>query len=322
MIFEIFKKTDAYRSFIKDAESGAAHAYLFECADEYFLRDFIKIISAALFGAAPSSRTERLVLAEQYADFEIYPNATIPALGVDFAKQVAEKCHLKPLENSRKLIAISGAQDMTAAAQNKLLKILEEPPGQTIFLLGAASAERLLPTVKSRLKKVVFKGFTNGDITSFLQSKGISQDRAQAAAAISGGAAGIALMAAESQNFQAVTELCLEIASGKADLANAGCYSRQISQLGEQAALALSVLKAYFWDILLISLGKGKDIANKTHITHFEQGALTYARAALINAIESVSQAEENLRYNANLSMQAEKLVLEILKGKHKWQRL
>lgn len=322
MIFEIFKKTDTYRSFIRDTENGAAHAYLFECADEYFLRDFVKIISAALLGASPSSRTERLVLAEQYTDFEIYPNAIIRTLGVDFAKQVAENCHLKPLENSRKLIAVSSAQDMTAAAQNKLLKVLEEPPAHTIFLLGATSAERLLPTVKSRLKKVALRGFSTDDIVKFLQNKGFSADKAESAAAISGGAAGSALSAAESQNFQEITEICLEIVSGRLTLEDALDVARKITQFGEQAALALNILKAYFSDTLQLSLGRAEIIINKTHIKYFEHGVLAYKKAALINAIESISEAEENLRYNANLSMQAEKLMLEILKGKHRWQRL
>jgi DNA polymerase-3 subunit delta' len=61
-----------------------------------------------------------------------------------------EWIYRKPFEGGYKAVVISGADRMVEAAQNKLLKAIEEPPDKTVFLLSADAGKNILPTVLSR----------------------------------------------------------------------------------------------------------------------------------------------------------------------------
>lgn len=77
-----------------------------------------------------------------------------PSLGIDDIKKMQEKAFLKPLKGSHKTVVIKGAEMLTIPAQNALLKILEEPPQNTIMILASTTAYDLLPTILSRVSLV------------------------------------------------------------------------------------------------------------------------------------------------------------------------
>ena len=69
---------------------------------------------------------------------------------VELIRKYRADVYIKPNEGLRKVYLIPRAMDMNAAAQNALLKVIEEPPDYAAFLLLTDSAERLLPTIRSR----------------------------------------------------------------------------------------------------------------------------------------------------------------------------
>ena len=69
---------------------------------------------------------------------------------IDQIRQVTSDAVIMPNEAGRKVYLIREADRMNIAAQNALLKALEDPPGHACFILCAAAADALLPTVRSR----------------------------------------------------------------------------------------------------------------------------------------------------------------------------
>ncbi len=69
---------------------------------------------------------------------------------VDAVREIAPFVYRKAFEGGWKAVLILQADKMTDQAQNALLKVLEEPPDDTIFVLGAADSKYLLPTILSR----------------------------------------------------------------------------------------------------------------------------------------------------------------------------
>lgn len=69
---------------------------------------------------------------------------------VDESKEILNKLSFKTYEAEYKIMIIWLAEKMNLQTANKLLKILEEPPEKTLFLLIAESADRILPTILSR----------------------------------------------------------------------------------------------------------------------------------------------------------------------------
>lgn len=77
-------------------------------------------------------------------------------IGVDEAEEVVKTLKLKSFEGGYKIIIIWMAEKMNIAASNKLLKLIEEPPAKTIFLLVVEQKEQLINTILSRCQILDF----------------------------------------------------------------------------------------------------------------------------------------------------------------------
>lgn len=94
------------------------------------------------------------ILLEEYGLKHIHPDLLKfedqEKLGVEEVKKIREHLNLKPYSASLKAVVLVSAQNLTLAAQNALLKTLEEPPGEALIILGVDSDQALLPTIISR----------------------------------------------------------------------------------------------------------------------------------------------------------------------------
>lgn len=84
-----------------------------------------------------------------YMDLETAPGNAKTQIGVDAVEMLQEQLKLKPF-GARHAVLVEEAHLLNAAAQNKLLKTLEEPAGDSVIILLAEKKDALLPTVLSR----------------------------------------------------------------------------------------------------------------------------------------------------------------------------
>ena len=73
---------------------------------------------------------------------------------VDDVRRIAEFLHLTPAEGGWRVVVLDGAEDLNRSAANALLKVLEEPPPRAVLLLVCSAAGRLLPTIRSRCRRL------------------------------------------------------------------------------------------------------------------------------------------------------------------------
>ena len=92
-------------------------------------------------------------------------------IGVDEAEQIVKALKLKSYEGGYKVMIIWMAEKMNISASNKLLKLLEEPPEKTVFLLVTEDEEQLISTIKSRCQTLQFPVLTEDDIATGLVEK-------------------------------------------------------------------------------------------------------------------------------------------------------
>ncbi len=108
--------------------------------------------------------------------------------------EIIRKLSLKTFEADYKIMIIWQADRMNMSCANKLLKILEEPPPQTLFIFISAFPDLLLPTILSRLQTIRIPALKEEDIMFFLNSKlDISEKDAKSLSALSGGSISRAL---------------------------------------------------------------------------------------------------------------------------------
>ena len=85
-------------------------------------------------------------------------------IGVDEAEEIVKALKLKSYEGGYKIMIIWMAEKMNTSAANKLLKLLEEPPEKTVFLLVTEDEEQIITTIKSRCQVLHFPLLSEADI--------------------------------------------------------------------------------------------------------------------------------------------------------------
>lgn len=140
-------------SIINDA---VMHAYIFESdlrIDKHRLaKEFAKAVLCknAKGDGCDACETCRRIDHDNYSDMlyaELSENGTVRDEAV---AKLQERLKNKPLEGDCNIAVIDSADTMTARAQNRILKTLEEPAGNAVILLLSENAENLLPTIRSR----------------------------------------------------------------------------------------------------------------------------------------------------------------------------
>ncbi len=92
-------------------------------------------------------------------------------IGVDEAEEVVKKLSLKSYEGGFKVMIIWMAEKLNTAASNKLLKLIEEPPSKTIFILVTEDEGKIINTIKSRCQALHFPSLSENDIATALTEK-------------------------------------------------------------------------------------------------------------------------------------------------------
>lgn len=133
----------------------------------------------------------RQVAAGSHPDLQL---VTLPRgkkeIGVDAARTLKHFANLRSVSARRKVAIINDADRLSIAAQNALLKTLEEPPGHALLILVSASPGGLLSTVRSRCQRVVFQPLSHDEVRAVLERRGIDHDEASDWAAQSDGSPG------------------------------------------------------------------------------------------------------------------------------------
>lgn len=114
-------------------------------------------------------------------------------ISVKMVRDLIDRLTEKPYEGGWRTVIIHDAEKMNEAAQNALLKTLEEPDGRTAFFLLTAHPEGLLATIRSRCRPVFMPRLSEEVIASELIGRGMSEGRARYAARLSQGVMGRAI---------------------------------------------------------------------------------------------------------------------------------
>lgn len=117
---------------------------------------------------------------------------------VDESTEIVKKLSLKSFAGGYKVMIIWMPEKLNLAAQNKLLKTLEEPSPKTVIILVTKKVEELLPTIVSRVQTVKCRPLRDDEVYEGLTSKhNFSQEVARSATKMAEGNFNLALKSAE-----------------------------------------------------------------------------------------------------------------------------
>lgn len=94
------------------------------------------------------------------------------------ARKIIQALSLMSFEGGYKIMLIWAPEFLHPSAANALLKIIEEPPAKTIFMLVSSQADQLLTTILSRTQKILVRAFTDEEIRLHLVESGLCESKA------------------------------------------------------------------------------------------------------------------------------------------------
>ena len=103
------------------------------------------------------------------------------------SSEILRKLSLKPYGNGYKIMIIWQPEKMNATCANKLLKLLEEPPARTVFLMVSEHPEQMLSTIQSRVQLIRVPRLPEATIADALRKKGVSDSDAKDIARLANG---------------------------------------------------------------------------------------------------------------------------------------
>ena len=135
------------------------------------------------------------------------------AIKIDQIRTLVSALGKTPQIGVRHCVVIEAAHLMNISAANALLKLLEEPPGDAVFLLTSAYSHRLAATVRSRCQQVVLPTPNQSEALAWLVEEGVAEREAAAALELAGGTPLKALTLIQSNGIEAYHSLATQLAS-------------------------------------------------------------------------------------------------------------
>jgi DNA polymerase-3 subunit delta' len=134
---------------------------------------------------------------------------------IDTVRQVRMDASVLPNDAEKKVYILTDTHNMGIPAQNALLKIIEEPPAYVMFILTCVGRSRMLETIQSRVSLVSLSPVTEEETVQALldENPALTQEKARAAARMSGGIIGRAKQGFEEGSFLAAETLSDQFAN-------------------------------------------------------------------------------------------------------------
>lgn len=258
-----------------------------------------------------------------HTDVMLIAPGDLGSIKIEAVRDAIDRSDYRPFEARRRVVIVDEADAMVPAAQNALLKTLEEPPSASIFILVSSMPDALLPTVLSRCPRLRFGPLTAADVAAVLiRDREYDEAAAHAAAADADGSIGRAL-AAESTDLadaRASAQRLLEQAARLSDPSRRldavkDLTGKKASPAAErdQLAACLRAVASLLRDIGLLAVGAdAKALANADLRSALERLTSAYASDRSIRAYTAVDQGLAALEKNASPKVVADWVVLQL----------
>jgi len=296
------------------------NSFLFESNDEVYLQNFAYSYAQFLFCTNKQNKPCNNCISCQkvsllkHADLTIYPKNGKTIL-VDDVKDLINNVNLTPIESDKKVFVFNNFSQATPQAQNKLLKILEEPPKNTYIILCVTNINTVLATILSRCKKIRLKPLKNEELNSVLNST-ISQQNALAELNIAQG--NLTKLLNYSSNSMFITtynnvfKTLLELKDSKKLIK----YSCLFNATKTTFEMSLEIFESVFRDIILLRLNKQNLVKNTANLTQLIDVSKDFNCDMADLIIKKIYAIKKQLTFNCNYVLLVDNFLLYVLEVK------
>lgn len=282
------------------ADSGrVCHAYLLEGIPGSGRKTVAMHMARAFLCMADGGRPCGECLACRKVSKGIHPDVQVllpekdkKTISVDQVRQLREKAFVVPNEGRHRVTVIPDAQQMTVQAQNALLKLLEEPPSFSVFILTAQARSQLLETICSRLVCLETEKLPAEEVMAELKQRFAGKSEADLALAARlgegsvGGASAFLQGGTASQLMKFCADFLRAAGEGTASLMKLAPDLLAMNKEKDDLSVRLKALRLAARDVLVAQVGA-------SHMLLFEnaQQALEAGRGLTKTQVGSIMEA-------------------------------
>ncbi|MFN8474855.1 MAG: DNA polymerase III subunit delta' [Anaerolineae bacterium] len=232
---------------------------------------------------------------------------------IDTVREVQRELSLRPYQGDYRVVVLSRADSMNEAAENALLKTLEEPPAYGVLILTAEDVDSLLPTTVSRCQGVTVGLTPISEISAALQARGVEAAEADRLAHLSGGRIGWVFSAVKDPSLLSKRTAALERLDRAvgADRGERLTLAEELAKKPDALPDLLELWQSWWRDALLTQAGCGEWITNIDQRAALDALARRRTTAELAGALRALRAASAALERNANPRLTLEVLLLE-----------
>jgi len=230
---------------------------------------------------------------------------------VDQIRRLGKSLILKPHQGKKRVVIISGAQDMNPGAGATLLKMLEEPGANDMFILTTISASDLLPTIVSRCHRIRFNPISSSSLAGLIiNHKGISPEHAEKIAVMANGSFTRAVSLCETGWIKRREWIITEISS--LDFRPMGlvmAFAEKLSRNSESIGESFEIILSFLRDVMIGKHDPSK-IINKDMAGPIIKLSEISATDDIMRKIRLIGVAQNKINKNANVRLALEELFI------------
>ena len=252
-----------------------------------------------------------------HADVRIIePLAGKKEISIQQIRELEKELNFRSFSGKKKIVILDRATLMNLAAQNALLKTLEEPPKNSLLFLVVPNIGGLLPTLRSRCLQVSFGALPRDLVAHFLVTRrGLKTEEAEFLAAMTLGNLGAATKI-DKKHFLEKRQRWLALLTSL----NTANYRAAIDAAEELASNKEALVEFLAWalcwqrDRLVYAVTQGsREIVNLDLISEIQQQAAQSDLESILSLLSQTAGAVGSIQRNLNRRMVLENLLLNVV---------
>lgn len=260
--------------------------------NEIFIKEFCKMFFCASHSICEKCEGCVQTTLGTNPDLIVLPSGeSFQVLDAEF---VVENVYLTPMTYQRKIFYIKNFDKSTEAAQNKILKILEEPPKSVVFVISTTNTSKILPTILSRCNVINLLPLSLDQIKSYFTK--YDERELNKAYSFSDGYIGKMRLFLENKNFSDANLLAENIINNLKSSKEIILYSSQISKN-----------KDFFLAVI--------ELLEKEYAKLFNKQILN--NLCVVEIINLLNNAKSEVEKNVSIQIVADNLLMKILETKY-----
>ena len=239
------------------------------------------------------------------------------SLGVDeIREQLCNTMDIKPFSSPYKIYLVPEAEKMTEAAQNALLKTIEEPPEYGIVILMTSNISALLPTIQSRCLTMELRPLSTAVVESYVKEHCQVPDyQARASAAFAQGNLGKAMRYAKSEDFIERKDHIISLLRHmeQMDLSEMLAVIKDLGTRKDEVRDYIDLMVLWYRDVLLFKATKDiNQLLFQDEASYISREASHRSYEKIEEILQAFEKAKVRLRANVNFDITMELMLLTL----------